>query len=87
MSVTRGNKDTYFGMNIEYCNDRSVDISMKDYLLEAIEQFSEDIKSSRSTPAALYFFVVNEYSVALQKRDAETCLKITAKLLFACSRG
>ena len=87
MSVTRGKKHTYVGMNVEYCNDRSAEISMKDCLPEAIEQFPEDITSSRSTPTTLYFFDVNESSVDLPKKDSEILQKITAKLLLVCPRG
>ena len=49
-----------------------------------MDQFSEDITSSQSTPAASYVFGVDEDSVALPKKDAETFHNITAKLMFVC---
>ena len=90
LSVTRGRKQTYVGMDIEYCSDRSVEISMKPYLLEAIvefEEMGEKIECSKPTPAAAYLFNVDEKSPVLSEKVAKRFHKIVAKLLFVCCRG
>lgn len=90
LSVTRGRKHTYVGMDLEYYTDRSVDVSMRSYLVEAIAEFEdmdEKIDSSKSTPDAAYLFNVDEDSPILSANAAKRFHKIVTKLLFVCYRG
>ena len=90
LSVTKGRKLTYVGMDLLFCPDYSVEVSMKTYLIEAIEEFeafNEKIDSSKPTPAAAYLFNVDEDSPLLSEKKAKGFHKIVAKLLFVCCRG
>ena len=77
-------------MDIEYYVDRSVEISVKPYLIESIDEFEvfgENIDVSKPSPAAAYLFNVDEKSPLLNEKKAKGFHKITAKLLFVCCRG
>ena len=90
LSVTRGRKQTYVGMELNYCTDKSVEVSMRPYLIEAIAEFEEmgeNIDTSKPTPAAAYLFNVDEDSPLLNDKVAKRFHKIVAKLLFVCCRG
>ena len=53
MTVTRGTKHTFLGMNIVYDkNERNAKITMKDYLLEAITESGLEIAKTAATPAS-----------------------------------
>ena len=56
-------------MDFEFIDDGTVQINMKDYLIEAIEDFGEKIRPRASTPAALNLTSIDYRSPALpQKR-------------------
>ena len=89
LNVIRGWSHTYVRMDIKYCKDGSVDISMKSYLLEAIAEFEdlgEKITLSKPTLAATYIFNVDEKAAPLSKKLAKKFHEIVVKLLFCCCR-
>ena len=51
-----------------------------------MQQFPEDITSSRSTPADLYLFDVDKHRVVLSKKYTEIFHKITTKLFCVYPR-
>ena len=87
MSITRGKKHTYVGINFDFKTDGTVDIEMHDYLKECIAEFPEDVSKSTTSPASSHLFEVNDESKALDPSKMETFHKIVAKLLFACKRA
>jgi hypothetical protein len=62
MTVTRGKKHVFLGMHVTYNDNGSAPINMKDYLIEAIADFSEDIVKSAATPAKRDLFDIKEDS-------------------------
>ena len=90
LSVTKGRKLTYVGMDLQFCPDYSVEVSTKTYLIEVIEDFeafNEKIDSSKPTPVAAYLFNVDEDYPLLSEKKVKGFHKIVAKLLFVCCRG
>ena len=59
MSVTRGNKHVFLGMNIIFNKNITATIMMKEYLEEAIDDFGEDIVSVTTSPAQKRMFAVD----------------------------
>ena len=51
LTVYRGKKLTFLGMDIEFNEDRSVMISTPEYIDEAIEHFGEDVSKTVTSPA------------------------------------
>ena len=47
LTITRGRKHTYVGMEIEFNETKAVQISMKGYIEEAIEDCGEDVKGNK----------------------------------------
>eukprot|EP00804_Cyclotella_cryptica_P023698 CCRYP_019315-RA/>CCRYP_019315-RA protein AED:0.52 eAED:0.52 QI:0/0/0/1/1/1/2/0/438 len=83
ISVNRGQKHTYLGMQLEYTNDGKCLVSMTNYTNEIIDSFPEVITGSASTPAADHLFKV---------RDGEDERKLPeeqaiAQLLFLSGRA
>ncbi len=87
MTITRGNKHTYIGMDIEFTGNREVQILMKDYIVEALEMFPEDCTGHVTTPAANLLFTVDPSATRLSEEKRTLLHSITAKLLFISKRA
>ena len=85
MTITRGKKHAYIGMNISYNEDKSVVIYIKGYLQEVLDEFTEEINVISTCPAGLYLFQVNEECVKLNKELSILFHRLVAKILFVCT--
>ena len=52
MNVSRGNKNLYLSMKLDCSTLGEVIISMKSYIDKNLDEFTKDIKTSDTTPAA-----------------------------------
>ena len=86
MTVKRGKEHVYVGMNILF-KDGAVEIRMKDYLLECIDVFGEDVSVGAVTPATRDLFEIDSESLALGEKRSTTFHHIVAKLLFVSLRA
>ena len=88
MSVYRGNKQTFIGMDVELIKDKKkLKILTKDYINEAIEEFGEDIGPKVATPAKCDLFDIDENSPELSNEKVDKLHSIVAKLLFVTRRS
>jgi hypothetical protein len=87
MSVTRGKKHVFLGMNIEFNEDGTFTMTMVDHIKEAIEQFGEDVSACATSPGAKSLYSVLESSPTLTKEKGELFHRIVAKLLYVSSRA
>ena len=87
MTVTRGKEHVFLGMNIRFNDDGTASIRMKEYVQEAISEFSEPITKSATSPSRRDLFEIDEKSVALERARSETFHSVAAKLLFVSHRG
>jgi hypothetical protein len=86
LSITRGNKHTFVGMDLEF-GKGELQVSMKSYLEESIEAFPEEITGTVSSPAANHLYTVNPDAKKLHENQRETFHSIVAKLLFVATRA
>ena len=54
------NKYDYLGMDSEFMNNKSLEVSMFKYLVRIIDEFPEVITGKSATPAADHLFSVRE---------------------------
>jgi hypothetical protein len=87
MAVTRGKKHVFLGMDIEFHDNGTVSVKMKEYIKEAIQDFGEDIVQSVATPAKKDLFKTDESSPLLSQHDSETFHSVVAKLLYVSKRS
>ena len=88
MTVTRGNKHTFVGMDIEYLvGTKKVKILTKEYIVESIETFGEDLGEKVLTPAKSDLFNVKPDETPLEEEKADIFHSVTAKLLFVSRRS
>ena len=88
VSVERGTKHTYLGMDLHFTKEKEVKVSMVHYLEEVVEEFPEDLAFKRAkTPAASHLFEVNESAEKLPKEKADIFHHVVAKLLWASMRA
>jgi len=87
MTVTRGDRHTFLGMDIFFPRDGTVEITMKDYLKEAIEESGLDITRTVATPANRELFEVNQPVRPLSQAQAEVFHSVVAKLLYVGIRA
>ena len=89
MTVTRSKKYSFVGMDMVFKNDKTFEITMKEYLRESIDAFDETISKSARTPAKENLFDEDdeEYKEKLQETGAEMFHHIVAKLLYVPKRA
>ena len=86
ITVSRGNRHTFLGMDLTFNEEKTVSISMKDYLTETIEEFPEPIKTSARTPAKLNLHYIDLKARRLDKGRSDKFHSLTMKLMFVCQR-
>ncbi len=87
MTVTRGRKHVFLGMDITFCNDGTATIKMKDDIKESIAEFGESIVRNAATPVRKDLFDTNEESGELTSAASKIFHSVTAKLLYVSKRG
>jgi hypothetical protein len=87
MTVTRGKEHTFLGMKFVFTDDGNVQIMMKEYLMEAIEESGMKIERTAATPAKKDLFDVDDSAAALGKEEAEVFHSVIAKLLYVSLRA
>jgi hypothetical protein len=89
LSMHTGQKHKYWGMDIEFNEDGTLEDSMITYLKNVIEQFPEEISGRASSLAAEHLFGVRNESKArvLEEERALAFHHMVAQLLFMCMRA
>jgi hypothetical protein len=87
LTVTRGKEHIFLGMHIRYTEERTAEITMKDYLLEAIDECGLEITRIASTPAKRTLFKVSDRSERLDDKEGQQFHSVTAKLLYVALRA
>jgi hypothetical protein len=68
LTVEKGNAHSFLGIKIKYMDNGKVDINMREYIREAIDEFGEEITKVVYSPAARWLFKVNENARKLTGR-------------------
>lgn len=87
MTVVRGNKHVFLGMDITYNDDKTATIQMKDYLQEAIDMSGLEVKRDAASPAQKNIAEIDDTSPVLTKQEAEIFHSVVAKLLYVSIRA
>ena len=87
MSVTRGCRHKFLGMNLHFKNDHTVTVQMKDYLQESIDESGLNIMHEAAMPAKGILFDVDSESPLLEGEEFDEFRSIVAKLLYVATRA
>lgn len=87
MTVTRGRDHVFLGMKIAYKEDGTAEITMRDYLEEAIFDSNLDITRTAATPAKRDLFEISATAKPLDTKEAEVFHSVVAKLLYVSMRA
>lgn len=87
MTVKRGKKHTFVGMNFDMKKNGTIGISMKDYIKESIDSYKEEIKEKVPTPARKDLFDIDTTSEKLEDERMEIFHHIVAKILYVSKRA
>ena len=91
LTVTRGNKHRFLGMNITLHPKQKIEIEMKDQLQEAIDMFGQNegdkVTEGVTSPATRQLREVNPKCEALSEEKKEAFHSIVAKLLWIMKRA
>ena len=87
MVVTRGKKHNFVGMDVEFMDNCTVKILMKEYITECFEAFGEKIDKKASTPGKHNLFDIKEVSSLLTEDKMKTFHHIVAQLLYVSKRA
>ena len=86
LSVTRGTKFDFLGMNVEI-KERRVHINMKEQVQEAIEWGNNQGGCKPSSPATANLFNPGDDASCLSKDESDTFHSVVQKLLYICKRA
>ena len=86
ITVTRGNRHTFLGMDLTFEDNGTVSINMKDYIVEVIEAFPEKIRAKATSPARANLHQVDHSSPKLDKEKAELFHSLVMKLMWVSQR-
>ncbi len=89
LSMHTGLKYDYLGVDMEFKEDRTLDVSMVAYLKNVISDFPELITRKAATPAADYLFTIRDKKETrpLEEERALAFHHIVAQLLFMSMRA
>ena len=89
MTVCRGKKHTFVGIDIEFNGNGTVSLSMDKYIQEYIGNYDGELKLLAATPAKGTLFDEDSEAGAepLSESEAERYHHTTAKLLYASKRA
>jgi hypothetical protein len=89
LSMHTGQKHKYLGVDMEFNEDGTLEVSMITYLKNVIEQFPEEISGKALSPAAEHLFAVRDRSKArvLEEERVLAFHHMVAQLLFMCMRA
>jgi len=89
LSMHLGKKHNYFGVDMEFCDDGTLEVLMIDYLKNVINDFPELIKGKVATPAHDKLFVIRDKSKSrkLNEEQALAFHHMVAQLLFMATRA
>lgn len=74
-------------MKITYKQNGTAEITMRDYLEEAIAESGMNIRRSAATPARRDLFEIDPNAERLDKKSAEVFHSVSAKLLYVSIRA
>ena len=81
MPIKRGRKRTYLGMDIDLSNEGVAKIFMRGYIDEAVEELTEDVSITVSSPASDHIFKTRKGEL-LSDEQAILFHCLVAKMLF-----
>ncbi len=89
LSMHLGRKHDYLGVDMEFCDDGALEVSVFKYLKNVISEFPELIKGRAATPAHDKLFVIrdNEDARKLNEEQALAFHHMVAQLLFMSTRS
>jgi hypothetical protein len=89
LSMHTGNKHDYLGVDLEFNDDGTLDMSMVNYLKSVIAEFPEMITGRAATPAANHLFTVRDEKEAraIEEERALVFHHTVAQLLFMSMRA
>jgi hypothetical protein len=74
-------------MKIRYTDQGTAEVTMRDYLMEAIDESGLDIQQIAATPARRTLFEVNAEAPALPKERSDSFWSVVMKLLYVAMRA
>jgi len=89
LSMHMGRKHNYLGVDMEFCEDGALEVSMFKYLKNAIEEFLEIMRGRAATPAHDKHFEIRDEAEAkkLNEEQALAFHHTVAQLLFMATRA
>ena len=82
LTMHLGNKHDYLGMDFEFMDKGSIEVSMFQYLDSIIDEFPKLIMRKAATPAAHHMFSVRDATKYLPEEKAIEVHHTTTQLLF-----
>ena len=83
---TKGNVHTYLVMKIRYLKNRRIAINMKEYIIEAVQDFGGYVLQVVNPPSSRWLFTVGKVR-ELQGKRLDTFHSVVMKILWILQIG
>ena len=87
LTVSRGNKHTYLGMELTFTKNGKLVVTMNKYIKDMLEELPEGFEGTAPIPAAKHLFQVNDKPKLLEEKKAQVFHHHVAQLLFLSKRA
>ena len=87
LTVSRGNKHVYLGMELHFTKKGKLVVSMDKYIEDMLGDLPEGFEGRAPTPAAKHLFEVNQNPELLDEKKAQLFHHHVAQLLFLSKRA
>ena len=88
MTKTEGDEHEFLGMKLRFNREnKTVQVLMKSYLDEAIQQSQLDVRRTAATPATKNLFEVDGQAAPLSPTERDRFQSVVCKLLYVALRG
>ena len=88
MTKTHGDEHEFLGIKLHFNRqDKTVQVLMKSYIDEAIQQSQLDVKRTAATPATKGLFEIDPDATRLDSPESDRFRSVVCKLLYVALRG
>ena len=86
ITVSRGDTHTFLGMRITFNKNGTVSIEMSDYIIEVLQDFTDKLNKSATSPARPNLFEIHYGSPLLSEKRCEVFHSLVMKLMWMSQR-
>ena len=86
ITITTGNKHNFLGMDLTFHENGTVTIDMSDYVVDALKEFPDKLRSDAASPTHPDLFYIDHFSPSMSKENSDLSHSLVMKLMWVSQR-